>query len=481
MRYAGMCLALSPALPNMIRIFSHFVSGKLTLLFVLEALVLAFSCYAGVAFHLANHGPALSDNSVALSTEAAVFGIGMLSVMIGMGLYHLDLWDDMRSLNVRLGFAMILGGVIAMALISILGTAQSWGPDGFVVTVISALVGSALLRLAFHRWGNLGTFKPRVLVLGTGSRVLKLAEFAESNPNHSVVGYVALQPATHYVPLSRVLPVSPGDSLLSVVKKYGIDQIVVAVRERRGGGLPVQELLACRMHGIKVTELSTFYEREYRQVLLESLNASWMVLGEGFRQGVLRASVKRLFDLVASAALLLLTLPVLLVAAACIFLEGGLPLFYRQERVGQGGKVFTIYKLRSMKNTAESDGTPRWAQPNDDRTTRVGRIIRKLRIDELPQIINVFKGQMSFVGPRPERPYFVDQLVKQIPYYALRHSIKPGITGWAQVRYPYGASLDDTVEKLQHDLYYVKNHTLFLDLMILIATVNVVLWAKGAR
>ena len=465
----------------MIRIFSHFVSGKLALLFVLEALVLVIACYAGLTFHRITFGASAPGLNVEVSMEAAVFGLGMLSVMIGMGLYHLDLWDDMRSLNIRLGIAMILGGVLAMALISSLGPSQYWGPDGFVVTVIFALGGSAFLRLAFYRWGNLGTFKPRVLVLGTGSRVLKLAEFAERNPNHSVVGYVALQPATHYVPLSRVLPVSPGDSLLSVVKKYGIDQIVVAVRERRGGGLPVQELLACRMHGVKVTELSTFYEREYRQVLLESLNASWMVLGEGFRQGVLRAIVKRLFDLVVSGALLLLTLPILLIAAVCIFLESGLPLFYRQERVGTGGRIFTIYKLRSMKNTAESDGTPRWASPNDERTTRVGRVIRKLRIDELPQIINVFKGEMSFVGPRPERPFFVDQLVKQIPYYALRHSIKPGITGWAQVRYPYGASLDDTVEKLQHDLYYVKNHTLFLDLMILIATVNVVLWGKGAR
>jgi sugar transferase (PEP-CTERM system associated) len=266
-----------------------------------------------------------------------------------------------------------------------------------------------------------------------------------------------------------------------VVEKYGIDQIVVAVRDRRGGGFPVQELLECRLKGIKVTELPTYFEREYQQVLLESLNASWIVLGEGFRQGFFRTSVKRLFDLAASTVLLLLTLPVMLLAAICIFLESGRPVLFRQERVGQGGRIFTIYKLRSMKNGAESDGNPRWAAANDDRTTRVGRIIRNLRIDELPQIINVFKGEMSFVGPRPERPFFVDKLTKQIPYYALRHSIKPGITGWAQVRYHYGASLDDAIEKLQYELYYVKNHTLFLDLVVLIATVEVVLWDRGAR
>jgi len=215
--------------------------------------------------------------------------------------------------------------------------------------------------------------------------------------------------------------------------------------------------------------------------LLESLNPSWMVLGNGFRQGLFGDTVKRLFDVTVSAALLLLTLPIILVAALCIYLESGLPVLYRQERVGRGGRTFTLYKLRSMKLDAECGGRPHWAKANDDRTTRVGRFIRKYRIDELPQIFNVLNGEMSFVGPRPERPFFVDQLSKQIPFYALRHSAKPGITGWAQVRYQYGASIDDAIEKLQYDLYYVKNHGLFLDLMILISTVEVVLWGKGAR
>ena len=274
---------------------------------------------------------------------------------------------------------------------------------------------------------------------------------------------------------------APEDSLLSVVEKYAIDQIVVAIRDRRGGGFPVQQLLECRMKGVKVIELPTFFEREYRQVLLESLNPSWMVLGDGFRQGFFGNTVKRLFDLMVSGALLVLTLPVMLVAALCIYLESGGPVLYRQERVGQGGRVFSLYKFRSMRVDAESGGTPHWARTDDERTTRVGRFIRKFRIDELPQILNVFQGEMSFVGPRPERPFFVDQLVKQIPFYALRHSAKPGITGWAQVRYQYGASIDDAIEKLQYDLYYVKNHGLFLDFMILLSTVEVVLWGKGAR
>jgi sugar transferase (PEP-CTERM system associated) len=266
-----------------------------------------------------------------------------------------------------------------------------------------------------------------------------------------------------------------------MVEKYGVDQIVLAVRDRRGGGFPVQELLECRLKGVKIVELATFFEREYRQVLLESITPSWMVLGDGFNQGVFRNIVKRLWDLVVSGVLLALTLPIMLLAALFIYLEGGGPVLYKQERVGQGGRIFTLYKLRSMRIDAEGDGTPSWALANDGRVTWVGRFLRKFRIDELPQIINVFKGDMSFVGPRPERPFFVDQLEKQIPYYALRHSVKPGITGWAQVRHPYGATVDDAIEKLQYDLYYVKNHCLFLDLTVLIATIEVVIWGKGAR
>ena len=457
----------------MVRLFSHYISTRLVLLMVVEALVLMLSAYAGLSFHY-------SGTAAAVPSQAPVFALGMLVVMNSMGLYQRDLWQDVHSVLVRLGAAVVVGlglTVLAMQLVS----SVEVGLEALAIMVLVALSGSGLVRWVFYRWEQLSAFKPRVLVLGTGSRVMRLAEFAQRNHSHVVVGYVALHSSTHYVPLPSVLPMVPGDSLLSVVRKYGIDQIVVAVRDRRDGGLPVQELLECRLQGVKVTELPTFFEREYRQVLLESLNPSWMVLGEGFRQGGLRTAVKRVFDLTASVVVLVLTFPLILVAAACIYLESGGPVLYRQERVGQGGRVFTIYKLRSMKHDAEGDGTPCWAKAGDERVTRVGRILRQLHIDELPQILNVLKGEMSFVGPRPERPYFVDQLVKQIPYYSLCHSVKPGITGWAQVRYPYGASLDDAIEKLQYDLYYVKNHTLFLDLVILIATLEVVLCGRGAR
>lgn len=463
-----------------LRLFSHFVSTRTVLLVVLEVLVLLAAVRAGLSWKLG--GPEVvaagSDGAI---VNAAGLVLGMLVVLNSMGLYQID---DMKKGASTVGVRLLAALVICLGvafLIAYFVPSLYLRAHGWAVTVIVALAGSGLIRLLFHIWGNHSLFKPRVLVLGTGSRVAKLAESSQENKNHTVVGYVERQASTHYVPTSSVLSLAPGETLVSMVQRYKIDQIVVAVRDRRDGGLLVRELLECRLKGISVIELSTFFEREYRKVLLESLNPSWMVLGEGFRQGIIRTVIKRMFDLLASGLLLLLTLPIMLIAAICIILESGAPVFYRQERIGENGRVFSICKFRSMYTDAERDGKPRWASANDDRTTKVGRIIRKLRIDELPQIINVFKGEMSFVGPRPERPFFVDKLTTQIPYYALRHAVKPGITGWAQVRYPYGASLDDALEKLQYDLYYVKNNTLFLDLVILFSTVEVVLWGKGAR
>jgi sugar transferase (PEP-CTERM system associated) len=464
----------------MINIFSHYVPGRLIVLGAVEVLVLLIAAYVGIFLQISAAGTAVPGAGTAIPPQAIVFVLCMLVVFSGMGLYQPDVWNNHRTFSVRLVAAFVLGFVLTYVIASWV-PAFSPEPVALGGAVVVALAGSVLARAAFHKWNEVSAFKSRVLVLGTGSRAAKLAEYAPRSPNHQVIGFVAVQPARHYVPVQQVLALDPRSSLWSLVSQHGIDQIVVAVRDRRGGGFPVQQLLECKMKGVKVVELPTFFEREYRQVMLESLNPSWMVLGDGFRQGFIGNAVKRLFDLALSGILLLLTLPVMLFVALCIYLETGLPVLYRQRRVGQGGRVFTVYKFRSMGIDAESAGTPHWTRPDDERITRVGRLIRKWRIDEVPQIINVLRGEMSFVGPRPERPYFVDQLEKQIPYYALRHSAKPGITGWAQVRYQYGASVDDAIEKLQYDLYYLKNRSLFLDLMIMIATVEVVLWGRGAR
>ncbi|MDH3590100.1 MAG: TIGR03013 family PEP-CTERM/XrtA system glycosyltransferase, partial [Gammaproteobacteria bacterium] len=237
----------------------------------------------------------------------------------------------------------------------------------------------------------------------------------------------------------------------------------------------------CKLNGIRVSDVLTYFERETGKVKLDLLYPSWMIFSEGFARNRLQTISERVFDIVASVILLLITWPIMLLVAFAVILDDGFPILYRQERVGFQGHLFEVLKFRSMHVDAEKDGVPQWAASDDERVTRVGRIIRKFRFDELPQIINVLRGDMSFVGPRPERPDFVDQLSQRIPYYRERHCVKPGITGWAQLKYEYGASQQDALEKLQYDLYYVKNHTLLLDLMILLQTAEVVLWRTGAR
>jgi sugar transferase (PEP-CTERM system associated) len=232
---------------------------------------------------------------------------------------------------------------------------------------------------------------------------------------------------------------------------------------------------------VRVTDLARFFERVHGKVPIELLKVSWLIYGDGYRQGWLRSVIKRIFDVIVAAILLIMSLPVLAFTAVFIALETRGSIIYRQTRVGYGGKNFTVLKFRSMTPDAEKGGNPAWATINDARVTRVGRFMRRTRIDELPQLINVLKGEMSFVGPRPERPEFVELLTQQIPFYAVRHSVKPGITGWAQVRYSYGATVEQAVRKLEYDLYYVKNHTLVLDLLILLETVRVVLLGEGAR
>jgi sugar transferase (PEP-CTERM system associated) len=245
--------------------------------------------------------------------------------------------------------------------------------------------------------------------------------------------------------------------------------------------LPLRDLLECRISGVPVYDLSAFYERIRGEVPIESLKASWLIYGDGFAQDPMRTFAKRAFDVSASLFLIVLNLPVMFLAAVAIFLESGGPVLFTQERVGRGGRTFMCIKFRSMYSDAEKDGVARWATANDSRITRVGRVLRRMRIDELPQLFNVLRGEMSLVGPRPERPVFVDQLKDQIRFYDVRHSIKPGVTGWAQVRYTYGSSIEDAQRKLQYDLYYVKNHSLALDVLILVETIRVVLFGEGAQ
>ena len=349
--------------------------------------------------------------------------------------------------------------------------------------LLYALVGLVFVRAALY-WFKRVRARQRVLIVGTGPEAYAVAGDlrALTRASNNVIGFY---PSSDEVPAHSAVSGPPvfsrEASIESLVERHRIDQIIVAEREQRGGGVPMDQLLACRIRGIPVIDLAGFYERAKSEVPIDSLKASWLVYGNGFVQGTARRIAKRAFDIVCSTLLLVATSPVMVLTVLAIRLDSPGPIIYRQERVGKGGRVFLCLKFRSMTVDAERDGVARWAQKNDSRVTRVGAFIRKMRIDELPQLLNVLSGEMSLVGPRPERPSFVEQLREQIPFYDIRHSVKPGVTGWAQVRFNYGASVEDARRKHQFDLYYVKNNSLFLDLLVLVETVSVVLFREGAH
>jgi sugar transferase (PEP-CTERM system associated) len=342
-------------------------------------------------------------------------------------------------------------------------------------------VAALILRRAYLSHSAAATARTRIMIFGAGPAAqLVGATIKQADPNVHIVGYLAgpneRQPA---VPVSEIL--SMDSTLQDMAFRLNVDEIVVALTERRAGSMPLRELLDCKVSGTKVYDLNTHFEKTLGQLRIDYLSASWLIFGDGFNQGAWRTAVKRVFDIFCASILIVFSSPLMVMAAIAIKIESPGPALYRQDRVGQNSRAFSIAKFRSMYTDAEKNGLPQWAQANDKRVTRVGHFMRRMRIDELPQLFNVLKGEMSLVGPRPERPYFVEQLTQEIPYYALRHSVKPGVTGWAQVRYPYGATVADSQEKLQYDLYYIKNHTLFLDLVVLMETVGVVLTGKGAR
>lgn len=457
----------------MIRLFNHYLSLRTLLLTLIEAAVLFQSMVLGFQLRFADFSKPIP------LVEAAVFTVTMLLTMTSLGLYQAQS-EPFRNTLQRLAVAYLLT-LILMSVIFYVFPDTYIGRGVFAVTSLFALLGVVAVRLMFFRVTDLGLPRRRVLVVGNGPEAEALIRFLHEGERIRTIQYAGMYPVVadrEAGPAERRID---HDQLGRTVRELHVSEIVIAVRERRGGVLPLRQLLDSKLAGIRVMDLASFYEREIGLLKLDNVRASWLIFGQGFDRGVARDVLKRIFDLVVGVLFLAALLPILLIAMLAIVIESGRPVFYRQERVGQGSKPFTILKLRSMRQDAESDGRPRWAGANDDRVTRVGRFIRLTRVDEIPQLINVLRGDMSFVGPRPERPYFVNQLIDEIPYYDVRHSVKPGVTGWSQVRYSYGASVEDALAKLEYDLYYVKNHSLFLDLLILVETVQVVLLGKGAR
>lgn len=411
-----------------------------------------------------------------------VFALASFVGMFAMGLYSGRQRARTAGVIVRTGLAFVLAMILVM-IAGFVAPAFAPFPGQLARIVLAAFAAITLVRMVGSRLIPEDLFKRRVLIYGAGSRAQSVAQLRRRADQRGflVVGFVPARGEATQVEDDRLIR-GGAEDLLELSRQHGVEEIVVAMEDRRRE-FPVRELLECRLNGIEVTGIATFLERETGRVRLDVVNPSWIIFGEGFRRDPVRQFTKQLFDAAGAIVLLALTWPIMLLAMLAIMIEDGprAPVLYRQSRVGLDGRLFNVLKFRSMRVDAEKDGQARWATQTDDRITRVGRLIRKIRVDELPQIFNVLGGSMSFVGPRPERPEFVKQLGESIPYYAERHCAKPGITGWAQLCYPYGASEKDALEKLQYDLYYVKNHSLLFDLMILLQTVEVVLLSKGSR
>jgi sugar transferase (PEP-CTERM system associated) len=472
-----------------LRLFRHFVPVSVVLLASSDALLITGAFYQLLSASEIGVPIMLRVSSFTVQFSAGL-AVAAVTAMVSVGLYGPQSFVDFRLLLSKIAVA----SVVVLTLIYISATYWREGlgylPDDRsfpLKATLIWLVCVSVTRGTFSVTLGRGLLKRRVLVLGNGAQAARIAKLVETGENEhfvpiSFIGVPSERPGRRSDTVDRSVsePATlSDDTLTDMVYRLGASEIVVAADDRRG--IPVRQLLHCKLAGIKVIDFLDFWERETRTVDLEALRPSWLFYSDGFRCGPLDEFLKRAFDIVVSLGLLLLTLPLLAVTACLIKLESPGPIFYHQDRVGLRGLVFTILKFRSMRVDAETDGRPRWASERDPRVTRIGAIIRKLRVDELAQILNVLRGDMSFIGPRPERPFFVAELTQSIPYYSERHWVRPGITGWAQVNYPYGASTEDAWIKLTYDLYYVKNRSIFLDLMILLQTARVIFWNYGAR
>lgn len=464
-----------------IRLFKYYLRVPFVLLGIVEFVIFSGSVYAGAYLRFLGASDLIPLSIGPLLPRALSFAFVMMLSMVAMGLYHPRLRHQISGILLRVIASFTFGGVAAALLFYVLPFLYL-GRGALAIAVGASFVAISAVRILFLRVVDQNIFKRRVLVFGTGEKARNLTQLRRRSDQRgfTIIGFVCAGRDRELVDPDRVLSVDI--PMVDFAREQKVEQIVVAIDDRRMG-LPMEELLACKLSGIEVVDVLTFFERESERIELDLLYPSWLIFSDGFVRNPMRQYTERVFDVFASFLVLLVTWPIMAVTALAILVEGGWkqPILYRQERVGYRGRLFEVLKFRSMAVDAEQAGEARWAEKNDSRVTRVGAVLRKLRIDELPQLFNVLRGDMGFVGPRPERPEFVAQLSQNIPYYRERHCVKPGITGWAQLSYPYGSSEKDAIEKLQYDLFYIKNHSLLFDLQILLQTAEVVVFGTGAR
>lgn len=461
----------------MIRLFKHYIPHAVLLLGLLDLGLLILA--SEIAWQWRAHQIGMDLGGLG-GRSMALFGTSMVIwlAMIAVGVYGPNALRSLRFAGARVLVAISLG-IIALAVVDFVIPSELFWRSTLLYTMGLAILVLVADRLLLTSFFGSSAFRRRVMVLGAGDRAQRLRELGDKpETGFAIVAYIAMSDNNRQV--EEAIPRSAIHDLGRFVENLGVSEVVLALQERRNA-LPLRDLLRIKTKGVHVNDFSSFIERETGRVDLDTINPSWLIFSDGFSSSrMFSSAVKRIFDITASLVLLALTLPIIILFAGLVKLDSKGPAFFRQTRVGLYGEPFTLIKLRSMHTDAEKDGA-KWASENDPRITRLGRFIRKVRIDELPQTWSVLKGEMSFVGPRPEVPSFVDSLDEEIPFYGERHMVKPGITGWAQINYPYGASVEDSRCKLEYDLYYAKNYTPFLDFVILLQTLRVILWPEGAR
>jgi len=455
------------------QVFNRHVSARGLTVFGFETVLITSAILVAAQMH------GSLDDAV-----SGLWRVVLITALCELCFYYNDLYDltvvhSNRELVVRLlqaaGAATIVLAAACLAFPTLL-----LDPSTFVTALGVFVVAVLTWRLAFNRLAHAPHLEERILIVGTGLTARTLAQQIGRQQDfaYRLIGFVEESDETSMIRQHDVLGTAV--DIDRIVASRHVDRIVVGLSDRRGH-LPIEQLLRAKMTGVRVEDATTTYERLTGKILLDGLKPSWLIFSDGFRASRITRFVKRMLDLSFSIILAIVTLPLMALTAIAIRLDSPGPLLYSQERVGENGAVFKIFKFRSMRTDAELAGKPVWARDNDDRITRVGRLIRKARLDELPQLWNVMRGDMSFVGPRPERPFFVEQLAEDIPFYLQRHSVKPGLTGWAQVKYQYGSTVEDAMEKLRYDLYYIKHMSIIFDLTIVLDTVKVILFGKGAK
>jgi sugar transferase (PEP-CTERM system associated) len=464
----------------MFQVFRQYYPIRNIIFVTAESILIFLSLFA--AFML------FDFEGIPLDWSYILFNIFFITVLFQTCFYYTDLYEIkvsfcLKELVKKLFYSLLIA-ILFLGLIYLIFPSLMIKPEifaiGLMIMIIMILSGRFLYGIVLEK----GLFNQHIMLIGTGDLVTKIINEIKERPDCGYhISYIIKNKMYDETSPTTNTPTIQNTNYLNIcetAKEKGIKMIVVAIKEKRGN-FPSAELLKCRIAGCKILDGNSFYEMLSGKLIVNELYPSWLIFSDGFHKTLMRKVLKRCFDVVLSMYMLIIFLPLMLLVAVLIKIDSRGPVFYSQGRVGQNHRTYNIHKFRSMIDHAEQSCGPQYACENDPRITRIGKVLRKFRIDEIPQLWNVLKGEMSFVGPRPERVFFVEEYEKEIPYYRERFSIKPGITGWAQICYQYGANAEETTEKLNYDLFYIKNMSILMDIMIVLKTIKIVIFGQGAR